>query len=263
MSADVASGGSDGSPIQRSVTCTPLSQIGPTIRRSSAPAVAASLQPEFGPSSSACWRRPTRPRLPPRVAGQHRGQRGDDQPRQPRRHVVHHVVEPRAAPAEPQIARRLVADHRVHRADDLEEDESGQAAEHVPEHRAHEAVGEVLAEALDGRAPARRPSMRSVSRPTSALTREARARQVARANRPLDPPDVMQQIAEREQAVEEERVDRATPAPPRLCAASESTTATTPERHRRQPDEEQDAAAVAVEADGAQPLLPSTSASGR
>ena len=58
ISADVARGGSDGSPIQRSVTCTPLSQIGPTICRSSAPAAAASLHPEFGPSKSACWRRP-------------------------------------------------------------------------------------------------------------------------------------------------------------------------------------------------------------
>src|SRR5262249_11376054 len=58
VSLAVSSGGSDGSPIQRSVTCTPLSQIGPTIRRSSAPAVAASLQPEFGPGSNRCWCRP-------------------------------------------------------------------------------------------------------------------------------------------------------------------------------------------------------------
>ena len=43
----------------RARTSAPCSQIGPTRRRCRPPAVAASLQPEFGPSSSVCCRRPT------------------------------------------------------------------------------------------------------------------------------------------------------------------------------------------------------------
>ena len=96
------------------------------------------------------------PRFPARQAGRDQRDAHDDEPGQSRRHVVHHVVQTRAAPAESQVLRRLVAHHRVHGADDLEEHEPGQTREHVPEHGAHETVGQVLAEALDRGAPARR-----------------------------------------------------------------------------------------------------------
>ena len=52
-------GGSFGSPSQTSVTSLPPAQIGPMRRRSIAPAAAASLQPEFGPGTIACCRHPS------------------------------------------------------------------------------------------------------------------------------------------------------------------------------------------------------------
>ena len=102
-SSAVASAGSAGSPIHTSVTSVPLSQIGPTIRRSSAPAVAASLHPEFGPSSSACCWRPTVHAFRPEKPGSDQRDGRDDEPGQTRRHVVHDVVQPRPAPAEAKV----------------------------------------------------------------------------------------------------------------------------------------------------------------
>ena len=59
MSAAVSKGGSEGSLIQRSVTCTPFEPDRPDDPPLNRSAVAASLQPEFGPSSRPCCRRPT------------------------------------------------------------------------------------------------------------------------------------------------------------------------------------------------------------
>ena len=147
-------GGSSGRPIHTSVTSVPRSQIGPTSRRRSAPAAAASLQPEFGPGRTACCRSPTRSASTPRAAGDDERRDRQQQPGEPRRHVVHHVVEPRAGPAETQVARRAVADHRVERRRDLEQHEAGDAADGVPADGAGDAVGQALGQALDGGAAA-------------------------------------------------------------------------------------------------------------
>ena len=73
-SSGSARGGSEGSPTHMSVTCAPCIQIGPTSRRSIAPAVAASLQPEFGPGRSACCCESDAQRLASGIAGQQRGE---------------------------------------------------------------------------------------------------------------------------------------------------------------------------------------------
>ena len=73
--------------------------------------------------------------------------------------------------------------------------------------------------------------MRSVSRPTSALTALARPREVAAHGPPLDPPDVVQQIAEREQAVEDEDVNAASAAAVDAASASRDERRKHGERH--------------------------------
>ncbi len=73
--------------------------------------------------------------------------------------------------------------------------------------------------------------MRSVSRPTSALTPLRARGEVAGANRALDPPHVMQQIAEREQAVEQERVHE-----PRQSQRDTALAAATNRDDRAEPD---------------------------
>ena len=126
-------GGSDGWPIQKSVTCTPLSQIGPTICRSSAPAVAASLPTpsELGPAGAHVGGgRPSTPSVlngPGDTAASAAMTMSISQERSSSRRPGAH-----RAPPEPQIARRLVAHHRVHRADDLEEDDSRKTADDMP-----------------------------------------------------------------------------------------------------------------------------------
>ena len=62
-------GGTPGSPIQTSVTRRPPNRIGPTRRRRIAPARAASLQPAFGPGTTACCRQPQRRASRPEAPG--------------------------------------------------------------------------------------------------------------------------------------------------------------------------------------------------
>src|SRR5258708_3374378 len=119
ISPSVSKGGSAGTPIPRSVTCPPRSQIAPTLRGRRTPG------------------------LPCRIRGKDGRQCDHAQPRQPRRHIVHQVVEPRAAPSKSQIARCFVSHHGVHGADDLKEYETWQSTEHIPEHRTDEPVREV------------------------------------------------------------------------------------------------------------------------
>ena len=248
-SEPVESGGSFGSPIQRSVTRTPLSQIGPTMRRSA--------RRPSRPRSSRSWARAAARAAPgrratlscPTTRAATSATRHDHEPGQPRRHVVHHVVEPRAAPAEAQIARRLVADHRVHRADDLEQHEPRQPAEHVPEHRADEAVGQVLAEALDRGAPAGG----AVHAIGVAADERAHGAARARRDRRAAPPTRSARRGAARSPSASRAVDAGTRAPARPRASTtDSASATTsrdmPASHTAaEQDEEQDAAAVAVE----------------
>ena len=185
------------------------------------------------------------PRFPARQTWRHQRDAYDDEPGQARGHVVHHVVQARAAPSESQVLRRLVAHHRIHGADDLEQHEPGQAREHIPEHGAHETVGEVLAEALDRGATAR-GAVHAIRVPADEGAHgEARAGHVIAPDGRFDPPHVVQQIAEREQRVDNEHVHQ--PGGTRRDRKRE--------RHDRcecrQPqddeqDEEQDSADVAV-----------------
>src|SRR6202050_1810660 len=94
------------------------------------------------------------PGLPRRSAGDPASHDPDQHPHQPRRHVIHDVIQPRAAPAESQIARPLEPDHRVHRADHLEQNDAREAADEVPSEWAGKSVHKILAEALDGGATA-------------------------------------------------------------------------------------------------------------
>ena len=93
--------------------------------------------------------------------------------------------------------------------------------------------------------------MRSVSRPTSALT--ARRARRCRLSRPLTRCATRGAADHRAPAaIEQQDVDEPRRLPPRLQARATSTAARA-ERNRREQHEQQDAAAVAVEADGAQP----------
>ena len=111
---------------QRLVTRTPLSQM--------APQSAARAHPPWPLRSHRRWARAGSVLRNPTARPFHRSSRGRiaagkrSEPRGRGRHVVHHIVQSRAAPAKAEIARRLVADHGVHRADDLEEHETGQPA---------------------------------------------------------------------------------------------------------------------------------------
>ena len=150
-------------------------------RRSGAPARRRS-RPRSSRSSGQAAARAAKadsPRLAARTGREQRGEAGNHQPGQSRRHEVHHVVEPRAAPAEAQVARRLVADHRVHRAHDLEQHEPGQPAstyQNTGLTKPSVRFSLRLSTAARRQAPA---SIRSVSRPTSALTAARAPRQVA------------------------------------------------------------------------------------
>ena len=68
---------------------------------------------------------------------------------EPRRRQVDEIVEPRGGPAEGLVARRAMADHAVGGVDRLVDGGAGQARERHPEHRRHDAVGEILGQALD------------------------------------------------------------------------------------------------------------------
>lgn len=147
-------------------------------------------------------------RLSTGIPRQHAGQRRDKQPRKPRGHVIHHVIEPCTAPAELEVARRLVADHRIHGAHDFEQHERRQAAEHVPEQRARKAVGQVLAQAFNGGAAACGGIHPLGIAAYELADRGPRRRQVVTTECALDPPHVPDQIAEREQAVHDEGVQQ-------------------------------------------------------
>ncbi len=192
------------------------------------------------------------PRLPARQTGRDQRDGHDDEPGQARGHVVHHVVQPRAAPSESQVLRRLVTHHRIHGADDLEQHEPRQAREHIPEHGAHETVGEVLAEALDRGATARGAVHAIRVAADECAHGEARAGHVIAPHGRFDPPHVVQEIAKREQRVDNEHVHQ----PGRARRDRKR------ERHDRckcrQPqddeqNEEQDSTAVAVGAGCTQP----------
>ena len=112
---------------------------------------------------------------------------------QPRRHEVEQIVEPRRGPAEAAVARRPVADHAVERVRHLVGEEAGQPEQQVPERRRHDAVAEILGEALDrgaGDAVPRRGSPgrgrrcgRTASRPAASpppIERQRRPRRHAR-----------------------------------------------------------------------------------
>ena len=128
----------------------------------------------------------------------------------------------------------------------------GMPASTCPEQRAHEAIRQVLAEALDGGAAAGgRIHVGGVSSDERAHS-ATRTRKVVVADRSLDPPHVVQQIPEREQAVEKECVDE-----PRQkhryrdrCSESRDDDA---ERDGSKRDEQQHAASVPVEPSCAQP----------
>ena len=85
------------------------------------------------------------------VLAQRRG-RDDQQRGQARGRQIDQVVEPRRRIAEVAVTRRAMADHAVGGVDRLVGDAAGKPANRQPENRRHDAVGEVLRQALDRRA---------------------------------------------------------------------------------------------------------------
>jgi hypothetical protein len=81
------------------VTGVPRSQIGPTSRRRSRPRAAASLQPEFGPRQDGVLPRADDEGISAAQPGTTIAVIARSSQVDARRHVVHHVVEPR--PAQP------------------------------------------------------------------------------------------------------------------------------------------------------------------
>ena len=73
-----------------------------------------------------------------------RGQPRGQQPGDPGRDQVGHVVEPRRGPAELLVARAVVADHRVESVDRAVAEQTGQAEHGAPQQRGDHRVGGVL-----------------------------------------------------------------------------------------------------------------------
>ena len=80
-------------------------------------------------------------------ADDRRQRRGQD-PRQPRRRPVGHVVQPRAPPPESGPGRRPVPDHRVQRIDSPVPGQAGQTGQHPPYQRRDHRVAGVLGDRL-------------------------------------------------------------------------------------------------------------------
>jgi len=162
-SAWVASGGSRDRRPRRPVTSCPFSQIGPIIRRCSAPGWPLRSSRSWGRAGSRAGA--GRRRTPcGGAAGKHRGNHGDQQPGQGAPGCSSSLVQPRAAPAEAQVARRLVATIESIVLRNLVQHEAGRPSSAYQNRALVYAVRFSLR--LSTAAHGRRRVMRSVSRPT-------------------------------------------------------------------------------------------------
>ena len=88
---------------------------------------------------------------PPGAASHGRGRRRGEQPGDPGRDQVGHVVEPGGGPAEPLVPGAALADHRVQGVHRAITEQPGQAERGPPEQRGNHRVRGVLGYRLDGR----------------------------------------------------------------------------------------------------------------